>query len=243
LFLGAAKPSRLDVWELWGNSGEDRQEAPPLLPGSAHTPQTFLGATLAKPPRIDHTDPRGKQGQAWPTSQVKIAASSMLSRLEVRSVVQSKTIGVVTELTLITPVKPGAAPALRQALAAVGQNVALVRQMETIHFARWVLIDNDTRLLFTSNFDGGWEQYLRDFMRVMPQGLDHIWGACVDYPGCIPYEPFAEWVRKYQIETTLFYAAYPAATVKDVIQALDWKGKVDQFEEALAQPPASSVGQ
>lgn len=177
--------------------------------------------------------------RAWITT----ASSPPITPPENRPVATSKTVGIVTEMTLINPIKPGHVQQLRQALAYVGQNVALVRKMETIHFARWVIIDNDTRLLFTSNFDHSWERYLRDFMNVMPDGLDLIWSNCVDYPGCRPYEPFAAWVSKYQIETTLFFAAYPTATVKDVIQALDWKAKADKFQEALATPPADTVGQ
>ena len=76
----------------------------------------------------------------------------------------SKTIGQVTELTVIAPLKPGAAASLRQVLGALQVSPdSPIKQISTIHFARWVVIDNDQRLLFTSNFDGSWETYLRDF--------------------------------------------------------------------------------
>ncbi len=157
--------------------------------------------------------------------------------------VESKTVGVVTELTLIVPVKSGAGPKVREALAFIGNNPAPLRTAQTTHFARYVLFDNDTRLLMACTFDGTWEKYLRDAVRVKPQYLDLVWSNCVDYPGCNPYEPFAAWVQKHQVETTLFYAAYPAATVKDVLQAVDWKAKTDKFQEALALPPDDAVGQ
>ncbi len=34
----------------------------------------------------------------------------------------------------------------------------------SIHFAHWSMIDNGRRLLFLSNFDGSWENYLDDFI-------------------------------------------------------------------------------
>ncbi|MCI0461861.1 MAG: hypothetical protein L0Z62_33335 [Gemmataceae bacterium] len=157
--------------------------------------------------------------------------------------VESITVGKVTELTLINPVKEGQGPSLRQVLAKI--DPVSVRKMETIHFARWVLIDNDTRLLFTSNFDHTLDDYLGDFVRVMPDGLDRIWSHCEGYPseGCRNYPAFSAWVRKYQVATTLWYAAYPMATVKDVLKALDVKAKVDQFQREVAKPPATTVGQ
>ena len=82
----------------------------------------------------------------------------------------SKTIGQVTELTLIANLKPGAAPKYKEALAAAQANPnPFLAKIGTIHFARWVLFDNDTRLLFCSNFDGTLEGYLRDFSVQMPE--------------------------------------------------------------------------
>ena len=160
-----------------------------------------------------------------------------------RAPVQSKTVGVVTELTLVNLVKPGLGPKLRQVLSHVRPDV--IRPLVTIHFARWVLIDNDTRLLFCSNFDGTLDDYLSDFVEVMPDGMDGIWDNCVDYPaeGCRNFPAFLAWVAKYQVETTLWYAAYPTATVRDVIKALDVKAKADHFVEAINQPPGPTVGQ
>jgi len=156
---------------------------------------------------------------------------------------KSITVGKVTELTLINPVKRGQGPALRQFLGQISPTS--IRALEAIHFARWVLIDDDTRLLFTSNFDGSLLDYLRDFVQVMPDGMDGIWTHCEDYPerGCRDFAAFSSWVQKYQLATTLWYAAYPAASVKDVIKALDIVAKVSLFERQINTAPDSSVGQ
>jgi len=133
-------------------------------------------------------------------------------------------IGQVTALTTITQIIPERVDTLKQVLAAVQQNPdASIAKILTIHYARWVIIDNDTRLLFTSNFDGGFEDYLKDFVRELPQGLDRIWGNCVGYPGTNPFEPFIAYVREYSYFNNCFYAAYPDLTVKDVINGQKWR--------------------
>ena len=150
----------------------------------------------------------------------------------------SVTIGQVTELTVITPIIDGQEQNLKQVLQGIQTAPeSPIKKISTIHYARWVIIDNGTRLLFTSNFDGTWEKYLRDFVTLAPEGLDAIWSHCVGYPGAVPYEGFAKYVRDHQVKTDLFYAAYPATSVKHVLKALDWEEKTRTFQRELAKPP------
>ena len=51
----------------------------------------------------------------------------------------------------------------------------------TIHFARWVLIDNNKHMLFFSNFDGSWQQYLGDFIDKSGWGLTGIFSNTVRF--------------------------------------------------------------
>ena len=153
----------------------------------------------------------------------------------------SKTVGQVTELTCIAKIIPGKADELRAALNAVDPNN--LKKMPTIHFARWVIFDNDTRLLFCSNFDGGWEDYLQDFSVNDPEGLDFVFQFCEGWPGAQPFEPFRDYVRAHQIETTFFYPAYPMASFKQILKALDWKNKTDNYMRELQKPPSPDVGQ
>jgi hypothetical protein len=148
----------------------------------------------------------------------------------------SKTVGQVTELTVITPLKPGAAASLRKVLGALQVSPdSPIKQISTIHFARWVIFDDDKRLLFTSNFDGSWEDYLRDFSQKRPDGMDKIFGHCDGYPagGCRDFEAFKAYVRKYQVPTDLFYAAYPDISVKAVLEAVRVKALTDDFLRKL----------
>ena len=148
----------------------------------------------------------------------------------------SRTIGVVTELTVIAPLKAGAAPRLRQVLAGLQTNPdSPIKQIDTIHFARWVIFDNDTRVLFTSNFDGSLEAYLRDFCVKTPAGMDAIFGNCEGYPagGCADFEAFKRYVRDHQVPTDLFYPAYPESSVKAIKKAIEVKALADALLEKL----------
>lgn len=149
----------------------------------------------------------------------------------------SKTIGQVTELTLIANLKPDKVAAYKAILARAqaSPNGALFKKIPTIHFARWVVFDNDTRLLFTSNFDGSWEAYIRDFSVQAPDEMDAVFNACEGYPekGSRDFPAFMQFVRDHQVPTNLFYAAYPDASVKAVLKALEVKKLTDDFVDQL----------
>ena len=85
----------------------------------------------------------------------------------------------------------------------------------TIHFARWVLIDGNKRLLFFSNFDGSWTQYLGDFIDKSGWGLNAIFGNTINFPriwfffcrGAYDEMHFLGWSRSTQIPTPVWHVA------------------------------------
>jgi hypothetical protein len=142
----------------------------------------------------------------------------------------------VTELTAIAPLVPGTAKQLRLVLAGVQRRpTSPIERIQTIHYARWVIIDDDTRLLFTSNFDGGLDDYLEEFAERDEVPLNQIFGFCVGWPGAKPSGPFIKYVRDHMIEAAYYYAAYPKYTVKEVKRALHWKQETERFLQELAQ--------
>ena len=53
----------------------------------------------------------------------------------------------------------------------------------TIHEARFVLFDKDTRLLFATSFDGPWDAYMEDFASKPLQLFDAIFRHVEGYEG------------------------------------------------------------
>jgi hypothetical protein len=52
----------------------------------------------------------------------------------------------------------------------------------TIHFARWVLMDNRRRLLFASNYDGSLDSYMDDFINKVAFGLNLVFSNGIGWP-------------------------------------------------------------
>ena len=83
------------------------------------------------------------------------------------------TVGPATEFSLFFRVRAGQGADLRRALQDL-QNHPGYRPGEynmpiaTIHEARFVLFDDDTRLLFATSFDGSWDAYMDDFFTSGP---------------------------------------------------------------------------
>lgn len=141
-----------------------------------------------------------------------------------------KTIGRISALTAISKIKDGHADQLRTTLERFSDaGGGKISELGTIHMVRWVIFDNDTRLMFATNFDGDVEDYMRDFALKAPQGIDAIWGHCEGYPGAENYERLRDYILGCAIDTTGYYVGYPDATVQDILKALTVKKKVEAF--------------
>lgn len=113
-------------------------------------------------------------------------------------------------------------------LAKILGNVLFVKGklmgIPTIHFARWVLFDDDKRVLFFSNFDGSWQQYLGDFIDKSGWGLTGIFSNTTLFPktrflitgGAYDEEHFLAWSRNTELQTQIWYSAYPNLSIKNV---------------------------
>ncbi len=97
---------------------------------------------------------------------------------------------VQNHLASVADVKPGEFRQLLlkgvlkfiQILATVSANQGNLSGITSIHFARWVVINDGKQLLFLSNYDGSWENYLDDFIDRASAGLTAIWSNTVGFP-------------------------------------------------------------
>ena len=105
----------------------------------------------------------------------------------------------------------------------------------TIHFARWVVLaprGRPPRLLFLSNYDGSWENYLGEFIDRASLGLTAVWsntglGPDRGFPdtrwlflrgGSRDEQRFKSIVRLSQRTADVWYSAYPELSVKQIAQ-------------------------
>ena len=87
-----------------------------------------------------------------------------------------------------------------------------VELVGTVHDMRWVFLDNDTKLLFASTYDGDWDPYIDDFGTKIPDILDLQFGEVEGWPG-IRSPKIKDFIVKYQIPAHFWYVASPNLTV------------------------------
>jgi len=117
--------------------------------------------------------------------------------------------------------------------------------LSLIHYAKWVIIkprqfprlDKDqpkeklsySYMLFFSNFNGSWAQYVTSFSSAIPKGLDLFWFGSTKYPRAVPLEPFNQYILDNQVWTDYYYNAYPLAASNDVKSAKAVKDNLTKF--------------
>ena len=129
--------------------------------------------------------------------------------------------GQISELTVIVPLKAGkdGADSLRQKLAGGGQNLPGADNVGTLHDMRFVILDNDTKLLFATAYDGDWDSYITDFATKIPDAMDYFFSVVEGWPG-IHSPAVYDFIAKYQVAATGWYVAYPNETVASIKNAL-----------------------
>ncbi len=153
-------------------------------------------------------------------------------------------VGPTSEFSLFFRVKPGEGEALRAALREL-QDTPGYRPgdygmaIATIHEARFVLFDGDTRLAFITSFDGSWDAYMDDFFTSGPTlalfnaVFQHVEG----YDGLPDLQAVKTFVLGAE-ETAAAYQRNYGGTVKEVRKALRVN---DAFQRVLDDPEAGEA--
>jgi hypothetical protein len=151
-------------------------------------------------------------------------------------------VGPTSEFSLFFRVKPGEGEQLRAALHDL-QNSPGYRPgdyelpIATIHEARFVLFDDDSRLLFATSFDGPWDAYMEDFASKPLQLFDAIFRHVEGYSGLPDLTAVKEFILSAQ-ETAGGYARNYGGTVKEIRKA---QRVNDAFQRVLDDPAAEDA--
>jgi len=96
-------------------------------------------------------------------------------------------------------------------------NRGFLTRIQTINFARWVLIDNNRRVYFASNYDGSLDSYMDDFINKVGWGLNLVFSNGVGYPrtrwlikGGAKFEgKYKRTLRRNQLPSATWYKGCP----------------------------------
>ncbi|MDL9979540.1 hypothetical protein [Microbacterium candidum] len=153
-------------------------------------------------------------------------------------------VGPTHEFSLFFHVKPGDGPELRAALEDL-QNHPGYRPgdygmaVATIHEARFVLFDDDTRLAFITSFDGPWDAYMDDFFNsgATLALFDVIFRHTDGYDGLPDLATEKAFILSAQQRAAAYARNYPG-TVKEIRKALRVNAA---FQKVLDDPQAAEA--
>jgi hypothetical protein len=143
-------------------------------------------------------------------------------------------LGKVSELTIIVPLAPGGAERTRAFLKLLGGNLAGADKVGSVHDMRFVFLDNDTRMLFATAYDGEWDSYIDDFVTKIPDYLDIIDSAWEGWPGI--RSPHAkDYLAEHQVTAEGWYVGNPDLTVAETRRLQRVGEAVDEFLDKVGE--------
>jgi hypothetical protein len=153
-------------------------------------------------------------------------------------------VGSTSEFSLFFHVKPGEGEGLRAALRELQETPGYRpgdygMAIATIHEARFVLFDDDTRLAFITSFDGPWDAYMEDFFTSGPTLalFDVIFRRVEGYEGLPDLAAVRAFVLGAQV-TAAAYARNYGGTVKEIRKGSRVN---DAFQRVLDDPEAGEA--
>jgi hypothetical protein len=145
---------------------------------------------------------------------------------------QFEDFGAQNPFTAVGEVKPGALRRTTMRIALAGLGFACrhafgredLAGVTSIHFARWVPIDEGERLIFASSYDGSLESYMDDFISRLAWGINLVFSNGAGFPrtrwlvfgGARDEIAYKHYLRRHQVPTVVFYAAYPDFSAPNV---------------------------
>lgn len=151
-------------------------------------------------------------------------------------------------LTIIAAVNPARLAALQTTLATMSLDPALNEwipfgRSSRCHFGRlftWGAMKDQAgrelppQLLFTADFDGPAETFLRELVEVAGAGIDAVFAHCRDYPGETA-APAArlDYLERHRVRERAHYVHRPGRSVQQILQEADLRVEVDQFLATL----------
>jgi len=125
-----------------------------------------------------------------------------------------------------------------------GDRVPFAR-MPMVHMARFLIIDEipvqmgneksgqlaSKYLLFIAELDGDRDTFLKAFFNVNTYNdvAIEVFGKCIGFPSECQEHQFLRYIKQYEIESTLPYAAYPSVTQPQVQNMLSLRNDLTNF--------------
>ena len=152
--------------------------------------------------------------------------------------------GKVSELTAMADLKPGGADHLRRILGLIGGTMSGARKVGTVHDMRFVIFDDDKKILFCTAYDGDWDTYIDDFATKIPDLMDLLFANVEGWPG-IHSPEVKDYIASHQLTADGWYVDAPYLTVVETRRLQDNQKLLEQFMDEYAEnaKPASEMSE
>jgi hypothetical protein len=116
-----------------------------------------------------------------------------------------------------------------------------VRALSFIHFLQFAVIRRlpdygqprerlrQPLLMFESNYNGTFEQYIDAFSNILTSKMKMFWGTSYGFPGPRPVKPFKRYIHDNEFTANHYHSAYPTATTTMIRAALALSGPLREF--------------
>jgi hypothetical protein len=110
------------------------------------------------------------------------------------------------------PFVKGGAKRLRGLLQLLEGNFRAADAVGTVHDMRFVFVDDDTKLLFATAYDGDFDPYIDDFGTKIPNAMDLWLRIAKAIQGG---QAAKDWIAKHQIAAEAWYVNSPNLTAAE----------------------------
>ena len=111
-----------------------------------------------------------------------------------------------------------------------------VRRLSFISFAHWAVVRSvggrrlpHPYILFQSNFNGAAAEYVEAFARGLTWRMRGLWGGAYGVPDPSRTVAFTSYISDRWVGCQHYYCAYPPASTKMVLHALELRRHIDEF--------------
>jgi hypothetical protein len=128
------------------------------------------------------------------------------------------------DLNLVLTVKQPITENAAKLRAAVAQLTPTgLNNVGTVHFARFLFLDNDSKFLVFTSYDGNFVDYVRAFINETGDMFNALL-SFVELPDDVTILPvqqneraFVNFVQQNDVKSEAFYSAYPKLTVLNIV--------------------------
>ncbi|HEY6325443.1 MAG TPA: hypothetical protein VIW73_02865 [Candidatus Cybelea sp.] len=153
------------------------------------------------------------------------------------------------EFTLVAKVKPGHEKEIREGVGKIfrgeaGGDPIKIAADTSLHDARFVLFDDDTRFALMTSFEGSWDKYFDDHFAAFGSSWNVAFKHCEGYDenwlaaSPVDVDSWKKWLHDNQVTAAAYGTKYSDATVKEIHRALRLQ---KAFEEVLDNPDAAKA--